>query len=212
MAAVAALSLTACGSDDREPGKPAGRAEGTEDSKKAPESPKAAETPASPVKGVDLGLPKEMKLAFDFPLTGDKGKDAALRDAEDFVRSIYKGVAEQSADDPAHHMYAREDGLLYARDQIARRVDKGQTATGLRRHYRAETKESSNGTGFEVSFCLDESAFFTKDAKTGKVFKLKPSIEDYSRYRVVMTEVPKLPGAFQASKVDVEQGVASCKG
>lgn len=207
LAVAAALTLTACG--DSGGGSP-DKIEGADDGggKNSP-SPDRSAAPTGAAEGVDVSLPKDMKLVFDFDAPEDEEHAAAVRDAANFVRSIYKAVAEQSMDDPAHRFYASGQALEYAEHQIKVRVEDGDTATGTRSHYRAETSDVGNQV--QVSFCTDQSAFFTKDAKTGEVDRTEPSAASYYFYRIGMEEIPGAEGQWRAAAIEVEGKAIECK-
>ncbi|MFD3585674.1 hypothetical protein [Streptomyces sp. NPDC058683] len=212
LAATAALLLTACGSGDDKAGdndKIAGADQGT----KTPTASASASGAAAEDKpdGVDLSLPKDMNLVFDWAKPKDKNEAAAMEDAANFMRSIYRGVDKRSTKDASLAAYATGDGLNYATVQINEWIKGGWTATGTRRHYDATTRSASNGTSVEVDFCSDASKFYGKEVKTGKVLKTKPSLKDYGYYKIIMVKVATGESLWQASKVYVETGAKQCQ-
>jgi hypothetical protein len=211
LAATAALLLTACGSGDDKPSdndKIAGADQGSE-------TPKESASPGAPAgdkpDGVDVSLPKDMNLVFDWDKPKDKNEAAAMDDAANFVRAIYRGVHKRTSNDAAVTAYSTGDGLHYAKTQIDGRIDGGWTAIGTRRHYQATTRSAPNGKSVEVAFCVDSSKFYGKEVKTGKVLKSKPSISDFDYFKVVMVKFPTGDNLWQASKVFVETKVAKCQ-
>lgn len=212
LAATAALLLTACGSGDdgkSKDDKIAGADQGSGKPKKSPEpSPAPAEDKPD---GVDVSLPKDMDLVFDWDKPKDKNEAAAMDDAANFFRAIYRGIDKRTTRDAAVITYATGEGLHYAKTQIDSRVDGGWTATGTRRHYQATTRSTANGNSAEVTSCVDSSKFYGKEVKTGKVQKTKPSIEDFDYFRIIMVKPPSGEGAWQASKVFVETKAEKCQ-
>lgn len=212
LAATAVLLLTGCGGggDDSSPDKDkiAGADQGTTKPKKSPEP--ATSTDDNP-DGVDLSLPKDMKLVFDWDRPNDKNEAAAMDDAANFFRAIYRGVDKRTAKDAAVSAYATGGGLHYAQVQINEWVKGGWTATGTLRHYRATTRSAANGNSVEVAFCADSSKYFGKEIKTGKVLRTKPSIKDFDHYKLIMTKMPTGKDLWQASKVFVETEAAQCR-
>ncbi|MEV8016824.1 hypothetical protein AB0O76_10845 [Streptomyces sp. NPDC086554] len=212
LAATAALLLTACGSGDdgaKDNDKIAGAEQGAEKPKKSAE-PSGAPAEDKP-DGVDLTLPKDMKLVFDWEKPKDKNEAAAMGDAANFVRAIYHGVDKRTAKNAAVTTYATGEGLHYAKVQIDSRVEDGWTATGTRRHYEATTRSTANGNSVEVAFCADSSKFYGKEVKTGKVQKTKPSISDFDHFKIIMVKFPTGKGLWQASKVFVEEKAEKCQ-
>ncbi len=213
LTATAALLLTGCGSggDDsaKDENKIAGADQGTAKPKKSNGS-SAAPAEDKP-DGVDLSLPKDVQLVFDWTKPNDKDEAAAMDDAANFMRAIYRGVAKRTTKDAAVTAYSTGVGLHYAKVQINEWIKGGWTATGTRRHYQATTRSAPNGNSVEVTFCADTGKFYGKEVKTGKVLKTKPSRKDFGHYKIVMSKSPTGKGLWQASKVFVETGAEKCQ-
>ncbi|MEU6070386.1 hypothetical protein ABZ864_39600 [Streptomyces sp. NPDC047082] len=210
LAATVALLLTACGSGDDKAGdndKIAGIDQGTETPKEStsPSGAPAADKPD----GVDVSLPKDMNLVFDWDKPKDKKEAAAMEDAANYVRAIYRGVDKRTTKDAALAAYSTGDGLKYAKTQIDVRLKGGWTATGTRRHYQATTRSAGNSV--EVGFCVDSSKFYSKEIKTGKVLKGTPGITDFDYFKIIMVKLPTGDYLWQASKVYVEAKAAKCQ-
>ncbi|MFG2964526.1 hypothetical protein ACGFZS_14725 [Streptomyces sp. NPDC048288] len=212
LAATTALLLTACGSSDDKAGdndKTAGADQGT---KKPTSSASAAETPVQDKPdGVDVSLPKDVNLVFDWAKPKDKNGAAAMDDAANFLRAIYRGVDKRTTKDAAVAAYATDGGLKYADAQINAYVEGGWTVIGTRRHYDATTRSTTNGQSVEVAFCSDSSKFYGKETKSGKVLKTDPSIKDFDYFKIIMVKLPTNDGLWQASKVYVEAKAAKCR-
>ncbi|WP_326729882.1 hypothetical protein OG418_22335 [Streptomyces phaeochromogenes] len=212
LAATAALLLTACGSGDDKSSdndKIAGADQGAEKPEKSAE-PSGAPAEDKP-DGVDVSLPADMDLVFDWNKPKDKNEAAAMDDAANFIRAIYRGVDKRTSKDAAVTAYSTGEGLHYAKTQIDSRVDGGWTATGTRRHYQATTRSAPNGNSVEVAFCTDSSKFYGKEVKTEKILKSKPSIADFDYFKIVMVKFPTGEGLWQASKVFVETKAEKCR-
>ncbi|MEV0111966.1 hypothetical protein AB0H77_01740 [Streptomyces sp. NPDC050844] len=212
LAATAALLLTACGSGDDESkdnDKIAGAEQGADKSKKSPD-PSGAPAEDKP-DGVDLTLPKDMDLVFNWDKPKDKNEAAAMDDAANFFRAIYRGVDKRTTKDAAVATYSTGQGLHYAQTQINEWIDGGWTATGTLRHYQATTRSTANGNSTEVAFCADASKFYGKEIKTKKILKTKQSIADFDYYKIIMVKHPTGKGLWQASKVFVETKAEKCQ-
>ncbi|QCB23970.1 hypothetical protein [Streptomyces sp. SS52] len=212
LATAAALLLTACGSGDEKSSdndKIAGADQGTETPSKTPE-PSGAPAETKP-DGVDVSLPKDMNLVFDWEKPKDENEAAAMDDAANYVRAIYRGVDKRTTEDAALAAYATGDGLHYAETQINEWIKGGWTGTGTRRHYDATTRSAPNGKSVEVAFCADTGKFYGKEIKTGKVLKSEPSLKDFNYYKVIMTKYPTSKGLWQASQVFVETEAEKCQ-
>ncbi len=210
-ATAAALLLTACGGgDDSSTGSDEIAGAGQES-----EQPSKSAEPAAPQEdkpdGVDLSLPADMNLVFDWDKPEDKNEAAAMEDAANYLRAIYRGVDKRTANDAGIVTYAVDGGLRYAETQVNEWIKGGWTGTGTRRHYDATTRSTANGKSVEVAFCADTGKFYGKDVKTGEVQKSQPSLKDFSYYKIIMVEHPTGEGLWQASKVFVETEAKKCQ-
>ncbi|MYS69753.1 hypothetical protein GTY88_04805 [Streptomyces sp. SID5926] len=158
-----------------------------------------------------MSLPKDMNLVFDWDAPKDKNEAAAMDDAANYLRAIYRGVDKRTTKDASLAAYATGDGLKYAHTQIDARLEGDWTSTGTRRHYQATTRSAPNGNSVEVAFCVDSSKFYSKEVKTGKVLKGTPSITDFDYFKIIMSKYPTGDGMWQASKVFVETKAAKCQ-
>ncbi|GAB2780127.1 hypothetical protein GCM10027073_11010 [Streptomyces chlorus] len=211
-AATAALLLTACGSGD-DNGKAADKIAGADHGAEKPK--KSAEPSGSPAEdkpdGVDVSLPKDMNLVFDWEKPKNENEAAAMDDTANFFRAIYRGVDKRTTKEAAVIAYATGEGLHYAETQINEWIKGGWTATGTRRHYDATTRSAPNGTSVEVAFCADTGKFLGKEIKTGKVLKSDPSPKDFNHYKVIMVKYPTSESLWQASQVFVETEAEKCQ-
>ncbi|MFI8485925.1 hypothetical protein [Streptomyces rubrogriseus] len=212
LAASAALLLTACGGGD-DTSSDNDKIAGADQGSATPSG--TAESSAAPAEdkpdGVDLSLPKDMNLVFDWDAPKDKNEAAAMDDAANYLRAIYRGVDKRTTKDAALAAYATGDGIHYAETQINEWIKGGWTGTGTRRHYDATTRSAPNGNSVEVAFCADTGKFYGKEVKTGKVLKSEPSLKDFNYYKIIMTKYPTGDGLWQASKVFVETEAKKCQ-
>ncbi|MFJ6690122.1 hypothetical protein [Streptomyces sp. NPDC091294] len=212
LAASAALLLTACGGGD-DKSSDNDKIAGADQGSATPSE--TAESSAAPAEdkpdGVDLSLPKDMNLVFDWDKPKDKDEAAAMDDAANYLRAIYRGVDKRTTKDAALAAYATGDGVHYAETQINEWIKGGWTGTGTRRHYDATTRSAPNGNSVEVAFCADTGKFYGKEVKTGKVLKSEPSLKDFNYYKIIMTKYPTGEDLWQASKVFVETEAKKCQ-
>lgn len=204
--------MTACGSGD-DKSSDNDKIAGADQGAKAPKesaSPSGAPAEDNP-DGVDVSLPKDMNLVFAWDKPKDKNEAAAMDDAANFFRAIYRGVDKRTTKDAAVTAYATGDGLHYAQVQINEWIKGGWTATGTLRHYDATTRSSANGKSVEVAFCADAGKFYGKEIKTEKILKTKPSLEDFDYYKIIMVRFPTGTDLWQASKVFVETKATKCQ-
>ncbi|MFI9827013.1 hypothetical protein ACIHIX_04950 [Streptomyces sp. NPDC051913] len=212
LVASAALLLTACGGED-DGSKGNDKIAGADQGSATPSaSASASGAPAGDKPdGVDVSLPKDLTMVFDWDKPKDKNEAAAMDDAANFLRAIYRGIDKQTTKDAALTTYATGDGLHYGEVQINAWIKGGWTATGTERHYEATTRSASSGSSVEVAFCVDSTKFYGKEIKTGKVLKTEPSIKDFDYFKIIMTKFPTAEGLWQASKVYVQTKAAKCQ-
>ncbi|KUN26568.1 hypothetical protein AQJ23_15535 [Streptomyces antibioticus] len=160
---------------------------------------------------MDVSLPEDINLVFDWTKPKDRNEAAAMGGAANFLRAIFRGVDKGTTEDATVTAYATGGGLKYATTQINAYIDGGWTVTGTRRHYGATTRSTSNGRSVEVAFCSDSTKFYGKETKTGKVLKTEPSIKDFSHFDIIMVKYPTGTDLWQASKVYVETESARCR-
>ncbi|AZP19638.1 hypothetical protein EJC51_28350 [Streptomyces aquilus] len=212
LAVTATLLLTACGNGDSGSSTPAQAAETPRKSATRAVDPSEPSKPSQDKPdGVDITLPEDINLVFDWTKPKDKNEAAAMDGAANFIRSIFRGVDKGTTGDAAVTTYATSGGLKYATTQINAYIDGGWTVTGTRRHYDATTRSTSNGESVEVAFCSDSTKFYGKETKTGKVLKTEPSIKDFSHFDVIMVKYPTGRDLWQAAKVHVETESARCR-
>jgi hypothetical protein len=211
LAATTALLLTACGGGDDKSSDNDKIAGADQTSQKPSKSAEPAGAETDKPDGVDLSLPKDMNLVFDWDKPKAKNEVAAMDDAANYMRAIYRGVDKRTAEDAAVTAYSTGEGLHYAQVQIGEWIKGGWTGTGTRRHFDATTRSTTNGNSVEVAFCSDASKFYGKEVKTGKVLKTEPSPKDFGYYKIIMVKYPTSDGLWQASKVFVETEAAKCQ-
>ncbi len=210
-ATAAALLLTACGGGDDSSADSDQIAGAGEESAQPSKSSEPAAPQQDKPDGVDVSLPADMNLVFDWDKPEDKNEAAAMDDAANYLRAIYRGVDKRTTKDAAITAYSTGEGLHYGETQINEWIKGGWTGTGTRRHYDATTRSAANGESVEVAFCADTGKFYGKEVKTGKVLKAEPSLKDFNYYKIIMIKHPTGDGLWQASKVFVETEAKKCQ-
>jgi hypothetical protein len=174
-------------------------------------SPEPTASPVDTVKRPATTLPKDFKVTFDWPSTGDATKDAVLHDAEQYVLAYNRASALDSTKDPAYQFYSRDQGLTYARAQIDANIQGGYAPTGLDAYYRATVTVLGSGRA-SVTYCEDESRAYSKETKTGKVDITTPDDSAFVFYNTLFVKDAVSNGVWQASHVVVtEKAVSQCK-
>ncbi|AUH40397.1 hypothetical protein [Streptomyces sp. CMB-StM0423] len=207
LATAVTLTLTACGDSDSGDDGGTEQIEGAKDS-----SPDASASPTqeeAPEGAPDVSLPEDIKLVFDWEEPSKPEHAAAQRDAANYIRSQFRGSAEQELNEPSTQFYARDQALTYAQDQIQQDIDAQQSATGTERFYRVETKSYGRTVG--ISFCADQTKIYSKKLKTGEVLRTEPSDADFLFYQITMSTFPGRDEVWQATGIDVEGEAVQCK-
>ncbi|WP_030407183.1 hypothetical protein [Streptomyces albus] len=217
VAAASAVLLAGCGNDD---GPSDGKIEGADSAKKtsaAPTPTKGEDAPKEErpdFRTSDITLPEDIKLVFDWKQPDDPEKAAALDGAADYMRAVTHGTVEQDPKDPvlARHVVPLQTAEQYATAVIKMDVKDEVTATGEERYYREHVGDVVGGGLAEVAFCVDQSKFFSKKIKTGKVLRTEENASSYMRYTLVMQK-PEKPGLpWKARSFEFEgKAVKKCK-
>lgn len=203
----AGLLLSACGgggSDSSDKIQSSGSPSASPTASSASPSASAADA----VKRPSTAVPKDLKMVFDWPRTGDAVKDAVLNDGEQYVLAYTRAAASHDLKDPAYLFYSRDDALTYARGQVTQNIKDDLAPTGLDSYYSA-TVAKVDSTSATLSFCEDQSKNYSKELKTGKVLVTTPSIDDFYQYNLLLFKDPS-NGVWKTSKITVMEA-PKCK-
>ncbi|MEV0635295.1 hypothetical protein AB0I77_10085 [Streptomyces sp. NPDC050619] len=177
LTAAAALSLSACGSDDS-----------SKDNDKIVGADTGSETAASPTVSPStasdrpkLELPSDLTYTFDWPKTGDADKDAILSDSEQFIKAVDMAIAEQDPLSKAYRYYSEGVAAAGSQKFIQEFVDYKDRITGAKRYYNAKVKVNDEGTAGFV-YCEDQNKAYNKSLKTGKTELTPQSKDNYVLY------------------------------
>ncbi|MGB8944115.1 MAG: hypothetical protein WCD21_28370 [Streptomyces sp.] len=211
LAAAAALLLSGCGGgDDKDSGKD--KIAGADDGGKKSASPGDEKSDAPKIDRPEMKLPSDVDIVFDKANVSDPDKAAAATDAENFVLSIRHGIVKQDVEDAAYKFYSEYQGpaFKYAKDQIKKNVDAGYTVTGEQHFTGTKVEVVKNKKSAVVSFCSDATKFFSKEVKTEKVHRTKPSVTDFASWEILMTASDSSKGLWRAKQAQVRDGAEEC--
>jgi hypothetical protein len=203
LTATATLLLTACdANDDTPPDDIKGADRG------ASAGPSASAPTSADSKGPDLSLPKDVDLVFDFDKPSDAKHEAALADAQNYLRAMYHGIVARDPDDPAYRYYSGGQAAQYVKSQIQAAVKGGWTPSGTEEYYDEDVTTLSDGERTLVTFCSNQSKIFSKDVKSGQINRTEESLSSYLKFRLLM-----LPpsGSSQVWKAQVSEVVSKAK-
>lgn len=188
-ALVGTLLLSGCGDGGNKDGS-SDKIEGAGGGKKDSSSPSASAKKDKDAAENDLEAPE-----FDFPKgvradiagdsTGDKDKDAVLRDHGYALRAIVVSLAKADTKSPLAKRYLWDQANEGLQSLVSKFKKDGKVGTGVYRYYdrKAVVQDDDSAT---VTYCESERDAFAKVVKTGKVLRTKPSVDDFSRYQARM--------------------------
>ncbi|NKI40678.1 hypothetical protein [Streptomyces physcomitrii] len=212
LTAAAALLLTGCGGDDK--GKDEDKIEGAggETKSSAPASPSASGE-APKFDRPKITLPSDVQIDFEEPKLSDPQQAAALGDAQNFIRAIRYGIVKQDPDESAYKFYSdfQSQAQQYAKEQIKARVDAGLTISGEQRYFRTKVIPTKSAKSVVINFCSDSSKYYSKEVKTEKVRRTKPSAEDFAFWEIAMSPSEGKKGLWRAAGVKVTDPSRECR-
>ncbi|MFH8237532.1 hypothetical protein [Streptomyces sp. NPDC018321] len=207
LTATAALTLSACGSEDSASGdndKIAGADTGTE--------PSAAPSSSAPSAADDgrpkIELPSDLKLVFEDTETGDPVKDAVLADNAERMRAVDAAITGTDPEGKALGFYNTGKALTAAVSWVEQFEKANATLTGEARYFDRKVTLKSD-TSAVLTFCADESKGFSKDKKTGEIAKTPVTKNSYVLYNTRLDK--NSDGVWQTSQILSTRGAAQCQ-
>ncbi|CAL9445572.1 hypothetical protein ACWDMR_14870 [Streptomyces althioticus] len=200
-AVTTALALTACGSEDT-----AAPAKGGD--KKTPSTAPASSASASDGRPA-IELPSDLSYTFDWPMTGDKVKDAVLADSEQSVKAVDQAIVNQNALDKAYLYYYEGEAAAETQKFVQNYVDHKAGITGSYRFYAPEVNVDKDGTA-SLSYCEDQGKAYVKYLETGKIKKTEVTAKSYVIYHASLKR-DEAKGVWMIQKIVSESGSAKCQ-
>lgn len=205
LTATAALTLSACGSDDSSKDKDNDKIAGADTGKTSSSPTSSASTSEGRPK---ITFPSDAKNVFEYEKTGDAAKDAALADSTLSTNSVDEAIFEGSTDTKALGFYNTDKALTGSIDYVLGYIDKNRTWVGETRYFDYKVKLSGSD-GAYVTYCSDESKSFIKDKKTGKVKNTPTTADSYVLYNTKL--VKNAAGVWQTTVVASNRGNKACQ-
>lgn len=196
----AALTLSACGSDDDK----AGRTQAENGNKPTSPSASAAASPDRP----KIELPPDLTLTFEGGETGDPVKDAILADSAERMRAVDAAITGTDPEGKALAFYNTGKALEAAQDWVAQFDEAGATLTGEARYYDREVSLRGEDSATLI-FCADESKGFSKDRKTNEIHKTPVTKNSYVLYNTRLDK--NADGVWRTSQIISTRGAAQCQ-
>ncbi|MFI1756680.1 hypothetical protein [Streptomyces sp. NPDC020571] len=206
LTAAAALTLSACGSNDDSPGKGVDQIAGADTSSEPSTSPD--ETDPAQAERPEIALPADVTYKIEWDKTGDPVKDAVLRDAEQRIRAVDMAIAEQDPLHKAYRFYSEGEAAAGSEKYIRDFVDHKARTTGITRYYNESVNAKDDGTAALV-YCEDQSKSFNKFLKTGKAEGTSVTKDSYVLYASTLRKNSK--GVWVTERLVSERGSAKCR-
>ncbi|MEU9522537.1 hypothetical protein [Streptomyces sp. NPDC048224] len=206
LTAVAALTLSACGGDDSS-GKGEDKIAGADTGSSTPSASPSDTASAQPGRP-KIALPDDVTYRFEWAKTGDPGKDAVLRDAEQRIKAVDMAIAEQDPLHAAYRYYSEGEAAADSEKYIQEFVDHKARTTGLTRYYRESVNLNDHGTAALV-YCEDQSKSFNKFLKTGETDVTPVTDDSYVVYAGTLRKNGN--GVWVTERLSSERGSAKCR-
>ncbi|MEU4980511.1 hypothetical protein [Streptomyces sp. NPDC021969] len=206
LTAAAALTLSACGSDDD------GAAKGNDEIAGADTDSETSAAPSPSSTGTEgrpkITFPSDAKNVFEYEKTGNAAKDAALADSTLSVNSVDEAIFEGSTDTKALGFYNAESALSDSITYALGYINEKHTWVGETRYFDYKVSLSGDHEAY-VTYCSDESKSFIKDKKTGKVEETPTTADSYVLYHAKLTE--NAEGVWQTTDIASNRGSKDCR-
>ncbi|MEU8732289.1 hypothetical protein AB0C68_23290 [Streptomyces tendae] len=206
LTATAALTLSACGSDDDSPAKGEDKIAGADTSSEPSASP--SETVPDQAERPEIALPTDVTYKFEWGKSGDPVKDAVLHDAEQRIRAVDMAIAEQDPLHKAYRFYSEGEAAAGSEKYIQDFVDHKARTTGVTRYYDESVNTKDDGTAALV-YCEDQSKSFNKFLKTGKTDVTPVTKDSYVLYASTLRKNNK--GVWVTERLVSERGSSKCQ-
>ncbi|GHA57023.1 hypothetical protein GCM10010330_05810 [Streptomyces tendae] len=207
LTATAALTLSACGSDDDSPAKGEDEIAGADTGSSTPSaSPTASESsePGRP----EIELPDDLSYTFDWPKTGDKEKDAVLADGEQSIKAVDLAIVNQDPLDKAYLYYYEGEAAAGTQEFIQAYVKENARVTGAYRFYDAVVNVRGADSASLV-YCEDQGKAYDMYLKPKKVNKTPVTKNSYVLYNTQLSKNDK--GVWVVQKMLSQRGSDKCQ-
>lgn len=206
LTAAAALTLSACGSDDDTPAKDKDTIAGADTGGKKSAAPTASASASA--ERPKIQLPADVTYKFDWPETGDEDKDAVLSDSEQRIKATDMAIAEQDPLHEAYRFYTEGTAAAGTEEWIQSFVDHKARTTGVTRFYDADVTVNKDGTAALV-YCEDQGKAYNKFLETGKVDVTPVSADSYVIYAATLRKNEN--GVWVTERLTSQRGSAKCQ-
>ncbi|MFB7090896.1 hypothetical protein [Streptomyces sp. NPDC056296] len=206
LTAAAALTLSACGSDD----SPSSDEDKIAGADTGGSSPSVSSTTSGPSENdrPKIELPSDLSYTFEWPKTGDKEKDAVLADSEQSIKAVDLAIVNQDALDKAYLYYYEGEAAAGTQEFIQAYVKENARVTGAYRFYDAVVSVRAKNSASLV-YCEDQSKAYDMYLKPKKVNKTPVTKNSYVLYNTQLTRNGK--GVWVVEKMLSQRGSDQCQ-
>ncbi|MEU3683986.1 hypothetical protein ACGFWG_02475 [Streptomyces sp. NPDC048405] len=206
LTATAALTLSACGSDDSSD-KGEDKIAGADTGSSTPSASPTASASSEPGRP-KIELPADLSYTFDWPKTGDKDKDAVLADSEQSIKAVDLAIVNQDPLDKAYLYYYEGEAAAGTQEFIEAYVKENARVTGSYRFYDAVVNIRSNDSASLV-YCEDQGKAYDMYLSPKKVNKTPVTKNSYVLYNTQLTKNDK--GVWVVQKMLSQRGSDKCQ-
>ncbi|CAL9578863.1 hypothetical protein [Streptomyces sp. enrichment culture] len=206
LTAAAALTLSACGSDDDSSGdndKIAGADTGSS-------MPSASPTTSEPSQSdrPKIELPADLSYTFDWPKSGDKDKDAVLADGEQSIKAVDLAIVKQDPLDKAYRYYYEGEAAAGTQEFIQAYVKENARVTGAYRFYDAVVNIRGKNSASLV-YCEDQGKAYDMYLEPKKINKTPVTKNSYVLYNTQLSKNDK--GVWVVQEMLSQRGSDKCQ-
>lgn len=207
VAATAALLLTACGASEGGAGGSGNDASSTtaDDAQSRAPSPSASSADQNaPV----FAPPSDVDTVVQRDPTGNATKDAVLRDVAYSTQARLEAFAKGDGRTAHMNRYFAAQALTYWTQRVAKIWKDGLTVTDHYRFFDFAVTDVLNAKTATARYCEDQTTAYSKQIKTGKILRTKPSDNDF--ILITLQAAKNSHGDWQVTQQNWKKGNAAC--
>lgn len=207
VAATAALLLTACGATEGGNGGSGNDAKSTTSGQAQSGTPSPSASPAhgnAPV----FAFPSDVNTVVQRDPTGNSTKDAVLRDVAYSAQARLEAFAKGDGRTVNMNRYFAAQALTYWTQRVAKVRKDGLTVTGHYRFFNFAVTDVANAKTAAARYCEDQTTAYSKQIKTGKILRTKPSANDF--ILITLQAAKNSHGDWQVTQQSWKKGDSAC--
>ncbi|SEE77137.1 hypothetical protein [Streptomyces sp. Ag109_O5-10] len=207
IAATAALLLTACGASEGGDDGPGNDAKSTASGQAHSHTPSPSASSAhgnAPV----FAFPSDVNTLVQRDPTGNPTKDTVLRDVAYSAQARLEAFANGDGRTANMNRYFAAQALTYWTQRVAKVRKDGLTVTGHYRFFNFAVTDVANARTAAARYCEDQTTAYSKQIKTGKILRTKPSANDF--ILITLQAAKDSRGDWQVTQQNWKKGDPTC--